>query len=174
MKIDLNAPWIKLTNGENYISIDATQTGAVTSTNTSKAPFKIGSKFSVAWDGTIYATGGNFEGHIDATSGTLDDLTITGDLSVYMDTWDNNGKKGPVFLYNTNQTLMGYMGFLNGDDGKNNTHNIGIKSLNAHGIVFEAATNARLSATDGIFIEANSITFKAVAEHQHGIYARFA
>lgn len=180
MKIDLNAPWIQLTNGTNYITIDATKEGTVNSNGTSNAPFQIGSKLAVDWDGTIYATGGNFQGHIDATSGTLDDLTITGDLSVYMDRWTEDGKKGPIFLYNNdnNKTLMGYIGFINGsNNGKDETQNIGIKSSN-YGIVFESATNCRISANKengGIFIDAPNIHFlNCPADKQFGIYARFA
>lgn len=38
-------------------------------------------KFRVNWDGTVYVVNGNFSGHIDATSGTLGDLQVTGTLT---------------------------------------------------------------------------------------------
>ena len=189
MKIDLNAPWIKLTNGTNYITIDATKTGAVTSADTSKAPFKIGSKFSVAWDGTIYATGGNFTGNIDATSGFLRDLTLTGDLSIadggniYVEA-EKYTEDGPIYVDYNNKTL-GSFGLVVGKDGdtSSTTYNIGITSssntsngTNFPSIVLESQRHIRLSAQNNgtVFIDADHITFICDAANQFGIYARFA
>lgn len=63
IKIDLNDPYIVLSNNYNQDTI------ANSSTNT--YPFQIGSKFKVKWDGTIYATNGEFSGHINAYTGTI-------------------------------------------------------------------------------------------------------
>ena len=37
--------------------------------------------FRVSWDGTLYSTNGHFTGEINATSGTLGDLDVTGTLN---------------------------------------------------------------------------------------------
>ena len=79
MTIDLNDPYILMQHEDNTIRIDASKTGTVTSASSSNAPFKIGNKFAVAWDGTIYASGGNFSGHINAYTGTIGGWKITSD-----------------------------------------------------------------------------------------------
>ena len=60
---------------EGNIIIDSTQR---------RTPFKIGSNFSVNWDGTIKATDGNFNGTITADSGQIGAWTIS-------ETEDNKG-----------------------------------------------------------------------------------
>jgi len=45
-------------------------------------PLKIGENFSVKWDGTLNATSGVFSGEINATTGKLGGLEVTGDLTV--------------------------------------------------------------------------------------------
>lgn len=63
IKIDLNDPYIIISNSYNQDSI--------ANSNTDTYPFQVGSKFKVKWDGTIYATNGEFSGHIEADSGHI-------------------------------------------------------------------------------------------------------
>ena len=110
MIIDLNEPYIQMKYGNNIISIDASKTGTVNSASSSNAPFKIGSKFAVAWDGTIYASGGNFSGHIDANSGTIGAWEI--DDSGRLKSNDNNiildpANQGTITLAGANSMISG-------------------------------------------------------------------
>lgn len=73
MIIDFDDGFIKMANSEGNIIIDS---------SVSSDPFKIGSNFSVDWDGTVYATDGRFEGDIRANTGTIGCFTIT-DHSIF-------------------------------------------------------------------------------------------
>lgn len=65
IKIDLNDPYLVIQSNDYKIIKP-----------TSSHPFQIGSNFQVKWDGTIYATNGEFQGHINGDSGTIGQWTI--------------------------------------------------------------------------------------------------
>ena len=116
MTIDLNDPYIKMEHEGNQIVIDASKSYEVNSfDNMSNAPFQIGSKFAVSWDGTIYATGGNFQGTISASilqspnSNINDTIYLRGTITTQRGQTTTDG-----------QTLWydgGYLGFLTADYG---------------------------------------------------------
>lgn len=90
IKIDLNDPYIVLSNSYNEDTI------ANSSTDT--YPFQIGTKFKVKWNGTIYATDGEFSGHINAYSGTIGNWTISSED-------DEPGKTGSLYSNDGNIVL---------------------------------------------------------------------
>lgn len=187
MAFNSNYPYIKIKSNKNTIQLSSTDEGSeihleksssqyiTITSNSSKYPIQVGNnKFKVDWSGNLYANGGTFKGTLNADDGYLNNLDVTGQLSIAMNnSWS---RTGPIYLYTFEKTKqMGYIGFVLGSDGQNNTQNIGIKSSNSYGIVLESATNARISANNGIFIDANEIHFmNCEAKNQYGIYARFA
>lgn len=187
MAFNSNYPYIKIKSNKNTIQLSSTDEGSeihleksssqyiTITSNSSKYPIQVGNnKFKVDWSGNLYANGGTFKGTLNADDGYLNNLDVTGQLSIAMNnSWS---RTGPIYLYTFEKTKqMGYIGFVLGSDGQNNTQNIGIKSSNSYGIVLESATNARISANNGIFIDANEIHFmNCEAKDQYGIYARFA
>lgn len=62
------------------LSANGTRGNFTFSTEAATYPLQIGTNFKVKWDGSIEATGVNISGEINATSGTLGDLTVTGTL----------------------------------------------------------------------------------------------
>lgn len=74
MGMDFDEGWIKMqapgywNSTEKYIYIDASATSY---------PFKIGKRFKVDWDGTIYAENGLFKGSVEADFGSFKDLEVT-------------------------------------------------------------------------------------------------
>lgn len=162
MTIDLNDPYIKMEHKGNKIVIDASKSDEVNSFgNMSNAPFQIGSKFAVSWDGTIYATGGNFQGTISAS---------------ILQSLKNNNINNTIYLRGTittqreqtttdGQTLWydgGYLGFLTANYGGEaeitnqgtQTHaGIGIsyrseKTNNIESTIKATASNAGMSCGD--------------------------
>lgn len=105
MKIDLDEPSIFMTRytkeererRTNFISIDASKTGNISSANSTSAPFKIGEQFAVDWDGTLYANNGHFQGEITGEYGQIGQWIIGNKLQseAY-----NGG------LYNSNKTII--------------------------------------------------------------------
>ena len=198
MTIDLNDPYIKMKRGGNEIVIDASKTGEVTGVNSPNAPFKIGSNFAVSWDGTLYAANGEFSGTIYADDGTLQNLDITGELSIIKGgalllEAEQIDADGPIYIQykkNSKVTKLGSIGMVKGKDGDTNstTYNIGITSAattdtNTNikpSIVLESNRHIRFSADGTVFIDAEKISFNTgstpdvAAENQTGIYARFA
>lgn len=61
-----------------------------------RTPFKIGSNFSVDWDGTLWAKNGQFEGSVDAVMGDFDSLYAT-NLEASEATFDNLYVDSPYF-----------------------------------------------------------------------------
>ena len=135
IKIDLNDPYIVLSNSYNQETI------AKASTNT--YPFQIGSKFKVKWDGTIYATNGEFSGHIEASSGTIGNWVISS-------TDDEPGKAGSLYS-NDGNIVLNTQGNGSIVIGSNTTNKITIDATGAgtinmsnksiiHGGIIEAGT----------------------------------
>lgn len=79
MEIDLDAPYIKMSKGSTNraIILDATKNGGIDEADDNRAPFKIGTKFAIDWDGTLYAESGNFTGTISASTLQSDEGGIT-------------------------------------------------------------------------------------------------
>lgn len=73
MMIDLNDPYIQLNGTYNDQNTALTERGSVklSAKPNTQYPLEIGSNFQVKWDGTIYATNGEFQGHINGDSGTI-------------------------------------------------------------------------------------------------------
>ena len=144
MTIDLNEPYIKMERDGNTILIDASKTGGVISANSLDAPFKIGSRFAVDWDGTIYATNGNFTGIIKGSTlaSASDTIYLQGTLTV-------QGKE------NDSWSIGGYLGYMEANFGgenetdeneNNNTKQGGIGMRYAGGGIIKATSqNAGLS-----------------------------
>lgn len=70
------------TTAARYIQLDATEpAGTGYPLSIGDAEYAAGRKFRVKWDGTVYIENGEFAGAINATSGTLGNLTVNGTLS---------------------------------------------------------------------------------------------
>lgn len=101
IKIDLDDPYIVISNTYNDKIADS---------DTEDFPFQIGSNFKVEWDGTIYATNGNFTGIISAstlkaaenTESTKETITLEGTLTV---------------LDKERAITGGYLGYIEADYG---------------------------------------------------------
>lgn len=200
MDFNNNTPRLRVQSGDSYFLLDTYTNSSkielkgaksseyiIISSSHSDNPLSIGNKFHIQWDGTLYANGGEFTGTIDATSGFLRNLTLTGNLkitdggNIYVEA-EKYTDDGPIYVdYNNRQ--LGSFGLVVGKDGDtgSTTYNIGITSsnnvsngTNKPSIVLESQRNVRLSANEQIFIDAPAITFKCDAKNQTGIYARFA
>lgn len=169
-------PQLRIQNGKGYILLTSregqskisltgekvynnlTRTGTITLSGVSgEDPLTIGTKFSVGWDGTITSSGGTFN-DIAAESGYLNNLDIQGDLTVYL----GSSRTGPIYFRNTaiNNTLYGYIGYIEGATSFSTTRNIGIVTSNSTGIVFNSATNFRATATTGdVYLDGEKIGF---------------
>lgn len=95
MKIDLDEPSIFMTqhaDGENkrnteFIQIDASKNGNISSASSNNAPFQIGKQFAVDWDGTLFANNGHFQGQITGDYGKIGNWTIETTDSEKAQTW---------------------------------------------------------------------------------------
>ena len=181
MKIDLNDASIVMKYNSNTIKIDAGADGSITNANDSNAPFKIGSRFAVDWDGTIYAKNGNFEGTITGSTlqspyGNDGAITLNGVLKV------GKGYLGEILsdLPGIGEKYAGGIGLSAGDLNsvsviKATQANVGMRYKTAY---ITAANTGEL--TDGtkinefIGIGGNYLVCTIDAENQYGIYARFA
>lgn len=188
-----NYPYIKIKSNKNTIKLSSTDEGSeihlaqsntefiTISSNIDKNPIQVGNnKFRVDWSGNLYANGGTFKGTLNADDGYLNNLDVTGNLSIAMDnSWS---RSGPIYLYTYGkESQMGYIGFILGKDGDGrNTSNIGIKTSSPYGIVLETASNFRVSGAGGaqsngdFYVGTKEVHFTAEAKDQYGIYARFA
>ena len=182
MKIDLNAPYISLkgqhdssNKGEIYISAEE---------NTEK-PFKIGDNFSVKWDGTIYATNGNFEGTISASvlKSNEGGITLDGYLTLPISGDQEEG---------TGVIPQSYFGSLSSSIGDAILQANGIGMQYSNSVVKATGINAGMSSgsayisvakqivldnetlTNVVSIGGSKLTCNIPAANQFGIYARFA
>ena len=86
MKIDLDAPYLAMRHNDNIISLDATKIsgqGNIKIENgnlkgTDQAPFRIGKKFCVDWDGSLFAQNASLTGTIYASGGEIGGWSIGG------------------------------------------------------------------------------------------------
>lgn len=86
--------------------------------------------------------------------------------------------KGPIIV-ETSSGVLGYFGYILGNDGTSNTNTIGIQTINSsYSIVLESARHARVTAANHLYLDADEITIMGAAgsdpTKQHNIYARFA
>lgn len=95
-----------------------------------------------------------------------------------------NSSKESLNITNNKVSPIGKLGFVTGNDGENNTKNVGLQTGVGYGIVFESGKNIRFSTKVHIWDEQGNDTSQETeygsffvdcpAEQQHGIYARFA
>ena len=129
--------------------------------------------FRLGSDGSAYFKGNVDTSWINATGGYIGDWSIGGGLfNVEADTLLAGGAGG---IYakrysvwssfndtKPNDTSIGYVGILLGNDGKTDTENIGIQATNKnYGVLFEGK-NVRSTGTTGAFLTQESST--------HGVY----
>lgn len=159
MMIDLNDPYIQLNGTYSYKDDNnntVTESGSInlSAKPYTQYPLEIGSKFKVKWDGTIYATNGNFTGTISAStlqSGAAG-ITLDGFFSVPTTYKDNSGviQPGP----------QGYLGFVESNIYNTGTEYPGIgMSINSGGItsIVKATTgNVGMSSGNGYISATNS------------------
>lgn len=87
MAMDFRDGWIKMYDNSYY---NKNERSIIFDTTQRTTPFKIGSHFSVDWDGTIHAEDGDFQGTVQSDIGIFEDLNVYGSLdatsaNVYMD-----------------------------------------------------------------------------------------
>ena len=195
MKIDLNDASIYMKHSGKTIKIDAGANSVVSGfSNMSNAPFTIGSKFAVAWDGTIYATGGNFKGTISASTlqtNTSDDtINLRGSITI-QDTNSNNqwvdmGTIGALQSNiggNYNDTSSKGIGFSYNNQSyvKCTSANVGFShkatgTTSAGSVSIHGSHSAPNGTTyyNCVVIGGGAIDVDIPANKQFGIYARFA
>ena len=90
---------------------------------------KVGNNFSVTTSGALNATGA-----------TLGGTCIARDFSI-----------------RNNNTVIGTIGYQAGSTGDDATNNVGIVSTSGNGIIIDAATNIRLTAEGGIYLQSTRV-----------------
>lgn len=167
MQIDLNQPSIKMKKREydskekQYKDYDI-----VLDASEEIYPFQIGENFKSSWNGSIYATNGEFSGTLYATGGEIrGDLEIVdgGCLSVEVNRTDASDTSAvPIEIIDSKSgKKIGGFGLIRGEDnGTLVTYNVGISSGNVFfndrkpSIILESSNNIRLTAENDIYIRA--------------------
>ena len=174
MKIDLNNASINMKYNGNNIKLDAHEQGVVEGfTTMSKAPFTIGDNFAVAWDGTLYANGGNFKGIISASI-----------LKSSKDIWNSENTSGGIILdgyfsiptkYKDEHNIIktgpnGYLGFVesnisNGDNIEYPGIGLSITSGTITSVIKATTAHAGMSSGNGYVSTTNSNVSIGVSGH---------
>lgn len=121
--------------------------------------------FSVDWNGNLNAKNGRFNGHIEATSGTIEGiLKLSGEKGILQLDYDKNSSDNLMIHFVKEESeVAGSLGVLKGNDKENVTTNIGLQTYKGGntGIIFSSATNAKMHAANGVYLDANPWSYAA-------------
>lgn len=139
---------------DRYITLSAKTTQYPLAIGTNVNPSR--RKFRVDWDGTCYIEDGEFSGNINAETGTLGELTLTGFLNVVDGAYISVDRGGFIDIGKQGFISIGTGGYI--DLGKNayiSLYKGGYISLHQSGNINSVKTSLTDFENDGFWLDVN-------------------